>query len=510
MRRYSFKHSSILGAAAAALILFMTIGTLGAVIYRADGLTGISAQDWHVIRFTLTQAFLSALCSILFAIPLARALARRAFFGRSLLISLLGAPFILPVIVAVLGIIGVFGNNGIIAKSLNIPTSIFGFHGIIVAHVFFNLPLATRLILQGWQAIPSESFRLAASLNADCRKVLERPMLRAVLPNAFLVIFLICLSSFAIALTLGGGPKSTTIELSIYQAFRFDFDLSKASLLGIIQVIICAMTVLVLLKITKPQEPTTGLDRPVEMWEKPHPVLDVLWIVSAFIFLAAPIAVIISDGIPQILNLHSSLWPAAIRSIWIALLSAFMSLFLSLCLATWIVSLKTKGKWIEFIGALPLATSQLVIGTGLFIIIFPFIAPYELALPITATVNAIATIPFCLRSLVPAIRDAEETFGKLSDQLGLSGYARYKILIAPRIKRPMGFCIGLSTALSMGDLGVIALFAQPGGGTLPMAVYSLMSAYKMEEAASGALLLILLSFVLFWIFDQWGRKNAHS
>ena len=113
--------------------------------------------------------------------------------------------------------------------------SIFGFHGVVLAHVFFNLPLAIRLILQGWLVIPAERFRLAASLNAPVGRLLEWPMLRAVVPGVFLVIFLICLTSFAVALTLGGGPRATTVELAIYQALRFDFDLGRAALLACVQ-----------------------------------------------------------------------------------------------------------------------------------------------------------------------------------------------------------------------------------------------------------------------------------
>ncbi len=127
--------------------------------------------------------------SILLAIPVARALARRSFPGRSVLITLLGAPFILPVIVAILGLIAVFGRTGMISQLLGVfgiePISVYGYHGVILAHVFFNLPLATRLILQGWLAIPSERFRLAASLGmgpSDIARTLERPMLREVVP----------------------------------------------------------------------------------------------------------------------------------------------------------------------------------------------------------------------------------------------------------------------------------------------------------------------------------------
>ena len=54
--------------------------------------------------------------------------------------------------------------------------------------------------------MPAERFRLAASLGfgpGDVARVLERPMLREVVPGAFVVIFILCLTSFAVALALG-------------------------------------------------------------------------------------------------------------------------------------------------------------------------------------------------------------------------------------------------------------------------------------------------------------------
>ena len=134
----------------------------------------------------------------------------------------MGAPFILPTIVAVLGLVAVFGRSGVanvVLRALGLPeVSPFGAHGVIMAHVFFNLPLAVRLVLQGWLSIPAERFRLAASLGMGAgavQRALEWPMLRSVLPGAWLLIFALCLTSFAVALALGGGPGATTVELAI-------------------------------------------------------------------------------------------------------------------------------------------------------------------------------------------------------------------------------------------------------------------------------------------------------
>ena len=174
------------GAAVAAALCLLTLGTLTAVLARADA-ASLTAADWSAVRFTVLQAAVSALLSVGLAVPVARALARRRFAGRGLLISLMGAPFLLPVIAAILGLLAVFGRQGLLNGTLQAlglaPVSIYGFHGVVLAHVFFNLPLAVRMILSGWQGIPAERFRLAAALGLGPGAVfrhLEWPMLRAI------------------------------------------------------------------------------------------------------------------------------------------------------------------------------------------------------------------------------------------------------------------------------------------------------------------------------------------
>ncbi len=506
--------STYLGAAVAALLVLLTFGTLGAVAWRAEGLSGLRTSDWLAVRFTVLQAFLSALISVLLAIPVARALARRSFWGRGALITILGAPFILPVIVAVLGLIAVFGRNGLFNTALVWaglePVSIFGLQGVLLAHVFFNLPLATRLLLQGWLAIPGERFRLASSLgftSSDMLRHIELPLLRQVLPGAFMVIFLICTTSFAVALALGGGPRATTIELAIYQAFRFDFDLSKAALLALIQFGLCALAAVLSLWVTTPSGQGAGLGRTVPrhggaVW------LDAVILSLVSIFLLLPLLMIVSKGAGTILGLPESTYAAAWRSVWVAVASALLTVLLTVPLA--LAALNLRMRLVEGIGYLSIAASPLVIGTGLFIMVYRWADPVGLALPILILVNAAMSLPFALRAVSPALAEIEKDYGKLADALGLTGMARLRILILPRLRRPLGFGAGLAAALSMGDLGVIALFADPENQTLPLALYQLMNAYRLDEAFGAALLLLVLSLSLFWLFDRGGRANVDA
>jgi thiamine transport system permease protein len=483
---------------------------LSAVFWRAGGSVALGEAELSAIRFTVWQAFFSALISCLLAIPAARALARRRFFGRETLITLLGAPFILPTIVAILGLLAVFGREGIFNQALlwlGLPRiHIYGLHGVILAHVFFNLPLAIRLLLQGWQSIPAERFRAAAQLGFTTRtlfRVLEWPMLRQSLPGAFLVIFVICLSSFAVALTLGGGPKSTTVELAIYQAFRFDFDLGKAATLALIQLVLVGIASIGTLRLIQTHVADPGHGRPPERWDSKVAhirIIDATVLILVAGFLMLPILSIVWNGMGSLHYLPASVWMAAGNSLMIAQASTVICISLALPLAT--------GKLGQSISLLGFALSPLVLGTGLFLLIQPFASPFSYSLVVTCLVNALMGLPFAVRAIAPVYAKAQADFSRSAEMLGLRGFARWRWVILPCLRRPIGFAAGLTAALSMGDLGVIVLFADPERATLPLQMYRLMSAYQMDTAAAAALLLLILSLGLFWLFDKGGRYGS--
>ena len=214
---------------------------------------------------------------------------------------------------------------------------------------------------------------------------------------------------------------------------------------------------------------------------------------------------ILIRGSGSLFLLPQSVMFSALRSVLVSLVATGLATVMTLYLASLIVY---YSKAFEIFGYLPIAASPLVLGTGLYIIFYNFIDPGKIALPSAIVINAIMCIPFSLRIITPAFKDLENSFGRLADSLNLIGWSRFRWLIWPRLKGPIGFSAGLSAALSMGDLGVIILFSNPNHSTLPMEIYRLMTAYRMDDAFGAALLLLVLSISLFWIFDKGGRKNA--
>ncbi len=510
------------GGVVLALILALTLGPVALVLIQAGGAGGLTAADWAAARFTVLQAALSAGLSVALAVPVARALARRSFPGRAALITALGAPFLLPVVVAVLGILALFGRSGLLNRgieALGLPgVTIYGLQGVLLAHLFLNLPLAVRMILNGWAAVPPERFRLAQSLDfgpRDVLRVIERPVLRATLPGAFVAIFLVCLTSFTAVLVMGGGPRATTLSLAIYQSFRLEFDLAHAASLSALQMALGLVAAFAGVAFVSPAAFGAGRGwRGQARIAPPDPravarIGDGVAIGGMGLFLALPIGLAMAAGVTHLPRPDAALLAPLGRSVAVALgatlLAVAGALALGLALSGW---RRGMARLADGAAMLVLGTSPLVLGTGAFLALRGWADPAAFALLVTMVANGLMALPFALRILLPDIQTLRADYDRLADSLGMAGLARLRLLVLPRLRRPLGFAAGLAAALAMGDLGVVTLFSDPDRATLPMVLYERMGQYRMDEAYGLAVVLVLASFGLFWLFDRMGRSDV--
>ncbi len=77
--------------------------------------------------------------------------------------------------------------------------------GILLAHVFFNLPMASRLYSRHWKTFPANNVNLPPSLGAWLALLSFRRMavVTAKNPAVAALIFMLCFASFATVLSLG-------------------------------------------------------------------------------------------------------------------------------------------------------------------------------------------------------------------------------------------------------------------------------------------------------------------
>lgn len=471
----------------------------------------------RILRYTLLQASLSTLLSIGLAIPFARALARRRqFFGRSLLVQLSSISLVIPSMVAVFGIAAVFGRNGWLNQMLSMigfesGYSIYGLGGILIAHTFFNLPLATRVFLNVIESLPGETWRLARQLGLPpgaVFRLIEWPLLRSVIPGIAGLVFMLCFTSFSIVLALGGGPKWSTLEVAIYQAMRFDFDIARGVVLAFIQIGTSLTLILLFSSARRGFNFQSSQNTPTERHDGSHVLsrlIDTMIIGLLAAFLLSPLlSVFLKAMTPALLQTISrpAFIQATISSLIISLSAAAVAMMLSLPVAFLYKNLQGRASdslrtLLDAGSTLILVAPPLTLGMGLFLLLRNYASLSELGIYLVILVNGMLAVPFVLRALQPAILSSAQQVDRLSTSLGIQGWTLFKLIYWPQIRRPMGFALALAATLSMGDMGVIALFGTQDLSTLPLLIYRLFGAYRMQEAAAVAMLLCLLCFALF-------------
>ncbi|QIG49690.1 iron ABC transporter permease [Nordella sp. HKS 07] len=181
------------------------LGALVARFYSAD----LWAVTWNSLILAIVVGLLTTLLGLGFAL-----LHKRTDFRAKGLLRLLAIlPIITPPFVIGLGIILLFGRNGIatwiMAEFLGIPPSrwIYGFFGLVLVQTLAFTPIAYLVLIGVVDGISPSMEEAARTLRADRWRTFRTvtwPLMRPGLANAFLIGFVESLADFGNPLVLGG------------------------------------------------------------------------------------------------------------------------------------------------------------------------------------------------------------------------------------------------------------------------------------------------------------------
>jgi len=522
-----------LGLLGFAILLF------GTLYHAAGGITPfpVSERILSLLRFTVFQATLSTLLSLLIGLLLAWSLAHQPrFCCRGALVALFGSSLVLPSLIVAFGIITVLGNHGWLNQLSELLTGhtfgsyVYGLSGILIAHVYLNASFASLGLLRAFESIPVEKYRLSTSLGLSPWqrfRTLEWVAIRSTLPRIGITIFLLCFSSFAIILLLGGSPSYNTLEVAIYEAVRIDFDLPAALQIATIQLGISIALVLLASGMPQGLNNLKASSRLVPWPERPKIALvqrSTILLLSVIYLL--PLIAVLLDGLGADLK-HLFVRPLFLRSLamslGIAAVSAMLTVLFSLMLSDarrhfglpLRIADRGLGRLLElmitFSGNLYLAIPSLIMGLGFFLM------ARDMGGSMTSwgwvailVANLLMSLPFALAIMIPAMEKTARRYDKLSFSLGLTPLQRWRYAEWPYLKRSIGYIAALSFSLSLGDLGVIALFGNQKITTLPWYLYQLMGSYRTTDAAGVALVLLVLVFGVFFAVQYGNNETGES
>ena len=219
--------------------------------------------DALIVSFK-TTAIAQALI-LLFGTPLAYLLASRRFRGRTLLVTLVELPLVLPPAVAGLGLLAAFGRFGLLGstdRALGINVA-FTQTAVVLAVAFVASPLYIRTAIVAFEGVDPDLVAASRTLGAGSTRTFFRvvlPLSRNGLAAGEALSFARGLGEFGATIMFAGSLQGVTqtLPLAIYAAFYVNFDVALA--IGALLVAVSAV-LLVTLRLILSWQPSRRISR---------------------------------------------------------------------------------------------------------------------------------------------------------------------------------------------------------------------------------------------------------
>ena len=197
------------------------------------GLTSDVAKD--ALRVTAETNLVAMALIILFGTPTAYLLASREFPGRTLLVTLVELPLVLPPAVAGIGLLAAFGRLGLLGgtlEALGIDVA-FTKTAVVLAVTFVASPFYVRTAIAAFEAVDRDLVAASRTLGAGPARTFFRvvlPLAAGGLGAGAALAFARGLGEFGATIMFAGSLQGVTqtLSLAVYQEFDVDFDTALA------------------------------------------------------------------------------------------------------------------------------------------------------------------------------------------------------------------------------------------------------------------------------------------
>lgn len=514
--------------------------TAGGSAVSAAG-TFANGRIFSALRFTLTEALLSSLAAVAIGLPAAFLVARRSFPGRRFLLALSGVPLCVPPVIIALAFVLFYGRQGYLniflmrAFRLSDPpvTFLYSLSGVVIAHGFYNFPVVLRTVAQVWERLPAAEEEAAVLLGAGkfrAFRTVTLPRLSGAILSSAVLVFLYCFFSFVIVL-LFGGIGGTTLEVELYQAARASFDFRLAGTIALFETAIALGVVALYMHFQKILSAgTAGLSqprarKPIRGARETAALAGYLAFIA--VFFIGPLVSIVARSLTETGGAFGKIrfgfgsWatlfarPAfakafastALTGLSVAALASAAALFFALweenvrggsgALRRGAVRRRSDASPLPLrvLPLAPLAVSSVVLGFGWMILV----PRGNVAVLVLAQVAI--SWPFAWTQIRTSLDRIPRSVHDASLVLSAGRLDRSFRVFIPLVARGILSGAGFAFAISAGDASLPLVLSLGNFENLSLMLYRLVGSYRFSEACACAVVLAILSGVVFFLED---------
>ncbi len=477
-------------------------------------------QDAY-LRWRLAWSFLQAtVCCVAalgLGLPVAWVLARFEFAGRTLVLRALMLPFVVPTLVAAMGVLALLGPQGLV-HGWGGPDLQGGPWLLVYGNLFFNLCLVVRTATEALAQVSASRVAAARTLGATPWRVfvrIECPAIAPWLASALCLVFLYCACGFGLALVLGG-QEYATVEVEIYTLVAHELQLAQAASLALWMLSLTGLVALAYAFIerrlaTPVRADTISRRTPLGLYQWAS-----LWAALAVlaVFCAAPLLAIVWRAIGAGAEAWGVLWDGAtLAALWNSLRFTVLAVLLATALGLAHALAARRSLLLRTLVFLPFVVSPVMVAFGLLLLYPQWTASFGLLV----SAYALLAYPFVARSVAAGLDSMPPHLAQAALSLGATPWhVFWRVtlpLLRPALRRGMAF----AAATAVGEFAVTLFLSRPEWATLTTLVYEYLGRPGPTNRDAALVLscllmaLALLAFALIeWEAPAPGQRRADT
>ena len=464
--------------------------------------------------WTLLQAGVTTLAALVLGLPLAWVLQRLEFAGRRWMLRLVMLPFVVPTLVAALGVLALLGPRGWLAQASGISLE-SGAWLLLYGNLFFNLSVVVRPAMAALAGVNATHRMAARSLGATPWRAflrLEWPQIRPMVLGAGCLVFLYCFSGLGLALVLGG-QQYATLEVEIYTLVAHELALGQASVLALW---VAATGVCLTLAYAWLASRSAAPVR-VQPLERMRPQSLWTWalvLACGGIFMLFVLLPLVAIAVAAIVSIANSWQLVTDEEVWLAIGNTLRFTLVTVLGSTVLGLLHGvvahRWRWMRGFLFAPMVVSSVMVGFGL-LVLYP---RYSGSLWVLLAGYLLVAYPFVAQAVVATLDAMPAQWVAAARVLGASPWRAFLRVTLPLLLPALRRGAAFAAATAIGEFAVTLFLSRPEWLTLTTLIYQRLGrpgAANLADAMVLALVLLVLAYGVFrGIEGKASRELRHA
>ena len=223
------------------LLMNIQIGDIAEIVY--------APQFGPMVKNSLLSTSIATIISVVWAWGLAWCVNRTNIKYKNILSVLFTIPMLIPAISHGMGLVLLFGDNGLVTNLLGMNIGLYGYKGIVMGSVLYSFPVAFLMITDVFQYEDYTIYEAADILGLDKKQQFFKitiPNMKKALISVVFAVFTMIFTDYGVPLTVGG--KVLTIPVYMYREVIGLLDFSKGAIIGVLLLIPAVVAFIIDLK----------------------------------------------------------------------------------------------------------------------------------------------------------------------------------------------------------------------------------------------------------------------